>query len=194
MIILASASQARMRLLADAGLEVAAEASRIDEAQIKSEQALLSFERLAIFLAQAKARDVSQRHPGKLVLGADQLLDCEGKLYDKPKDGQAAASQLRTLRGKKHRLISAAALVKDGAVLWHHVEEAVLRMRDVSDDFISSYLEREGDLALQSVGAYRLEGLGAQLFETVKGDHFTIQGLPLLALLRELRNRGELPA
>jgi len=193
-ILLASASQARLRMLKEAGLDVAAIPSRIDEAALKQAYRHLPPDALALLLAEAKAKDVSSSHPDIFVVGADQVLDCEGRLFDKPASLPAAREQLLALKGRTHRLIGAVVLVRDGKVLWRHAEEARLRMRDFTQGFLVAYLEREGETALASVGAYRIEGLGAQLFESIEGDHFTIQGLPLLALLEELRHRGEVAA
>jgi septum formation protein len=191
-IVLASASVARRRMLEEAGVDFLIEASRVDEDEIKRQEALHMPDNLALRLAEAKAFDVSLRHPGLIVLGADQVLVCSGRAFDKPADRQQARDQLLALRGHTHRLVSAAALVRDGVLLWHGVDEARLHMRDFSDDFLKLYLEREGDFVLHSVGSYRIEGWGAQLFERIEGDHFTIQGLPLLPVLAELRKRGEL--
>lgn len=192
MIVLASASAARQRLLLQAGIDITVDAAHIDEAAIKRRHAHEAPEDIALLLAEAKALAVSQRHPGMHVLGADQLLEAKGRLYDKPADLDEAKAQLLSLRNGEHRLISALSLVRDGVVIWRHVESAALRLRAFSDGFLQSYLEREGDFVLQSVGAYRIEGLGAQLMDGIDGDNFTIQGLPLLALLEKLRDLGEI--
>lgn len=147
-------------------------------------------EEAALALAEAKARKVSQGRPGDLVIGADQGLECEGAWFDKPRDRNEARQQLLALRGRTHRLLSAVAVATDERVLWRHVEEARLTMRVFSDDFLESYLTRSGDDVLQSVGAYRLEGIGAQLFQKIEGEYFTILGLPLFPLLDFLRNEG----
>ena len=138
-------------------------------------------------LAELKAQRVSAHWPGALVVGADQILECNGQWFDKPVDRDHAAAHLRALSGRGHRLISAACVVRDGARIWHYRDEARLTMRPLSGEFISSYLDALGNQALTSVGAYQLEGLGAQLFERVEGDYFTILGLPLLPLLAFLR-------
>jgi septum formation protein len=194
MIVLASASKARQRMLTEAGVDHIVDPSRIDESAIKRQEAIHLPDNLAHRLAEAKAMDVSKRHPGRLVLGADQVLISSGRIFDKPDTQAVAREQLLALRGRTHRLISAAAIAKDGNLLWHGAEEARLHMRSFSDAFLKLYLEREGDFVLQSVGAYRIEGPGAQLFEKIEGDHFTIQGLPLLAVLGKLRDFGELAA
>jgi len=189
-VVLASASASRRALLRNAGLAVACEAARIDEDEIKvalkAEGA--DPERVAETLAELKAQRVSRRHAGALVIGADQMLDCNGVWFDKPSDRAHAAAHLKALSGREHRLISALCVVQDGARLWHHLEEARLTVRTLSDTFIDDYLDAVGDAALASVGAYQLEGLGAQLFGRIEGDYFTILGLPLLPLLDFLRN------
>lgn len=194
-VILASASQARRRLLDNAGVGFACEPASIDEAAIKESLKAEGArpEQAAETLAELKALRVSQRHPGALVIGADQLLDCDGIWFDKPRDRAQAAAQLRALSGRTHRLISAVVVVRDGQRSWHHVATARLTVRPLDAGFIESYLERAGDQVLASVGAYQLEGLGAQLFSAVEGDYFTILGLPLLPLLDYLRNHGALP-
>jgi septum formation protein len=121
-------------------------------------------------------------------------LECDGILFDKPSDLAAARSQLMALRGREHRLLSAVVLVRDGERVWHHVDRATLTVRDFSTDFLDRYLRSAGDTALSSVGAYQLEGVGAQLFAAIDGDYFTILGLPLLPLLDILREQGILPS
>jgi septum formation protein len=127
------------------------------------------------------------------VIGADQVLDLEGRLFDKPPDLAAARAHLRALSGKAHTLTSAVAVARDGAIVWRRVETARLQVRPLAPDFIDAYLAAAGDTVLRSVGAYEVEGLGAQLFAAIAGDHFTIQGLPLLALLDHLRQSGVVP-
>jgi septum formation protein len=141
-------------------------------------------------LAELKAQRVTRRHPGALVIGADQMLECEGVWFDKPSDRAAAREQLLALRGKTHQLVSCAVIVRDGERLWHKVDRARLTMRNFSENFLDGYLDAVGDEVLYSVGAYQLEGLGAQLFQRVEGDFFTILGLPLLPLLGFLRVHG----
>lgn len=191
-LVLASASATRLRLLAEAGVAAIAEPADIAESEIiaslRAEGALAG--ECAAALAEAKASRVSARHPGALVIGADQILDCEGEWLEKPRDLDAARAQLRRLRGKPHALLSAVAAVRDGGRLWHALDRAELLMRPFGDAFLDDYLARTGSEVLHSVGAYRLEGLGAQLFERVEGDFFTILGLPLLPLLGFLRQQG----
>jgi septum formation protein len=129
-----------------------------------------------------------------LVVGADQILECDGVSFDKPADLAAARDQLRALSARSHDLVSAACIVQDGERLWHAVDRARLWVRPLGEEFIERYLGAVGDAALAGPGGYQIEGLGAQLFERIEGDHFTILGLPLLALLEYLRARGVLAA
>ncbi len=138
-------------------------------------------------LAVAKAVRISNRHGDALVIGADQMLECEGVWYDKPADSDKARSQLKALRGRSHQLISCVSVVRDGQRMWHHTARAELTMRSFSDDFLDDYLETAGPDILDSVGAYRLEGMGVQLFSAISGDYFTVLGLPLVPLLDFLR-------
>ena len=133
---------------------------------------------------------VSTRRRNALVIGADQVLVLDGALFDKPVDRADAAATLRRLRGRRHELVSAVAVVLDGATIWRHAEAAHLTMRPFSDDFLDAYLDAVGEAAYASVGAYFLEGAGIQLFSEIEGDFFTILGLPLLPLLAFLRERG----
>lgn len=195
-IILATASPARLALAAAAGLVCQGDAAHIDEAAIKDALAAEGASALetAITLAEMKAVHVSRRHRGQMVFGADQMLECDGRWFDKPVDPAAAADQLKDLRGKTHHLISAVVAVRDGQRLWHDSDTAALTMRRFSDDFLESYLQAEGDSILGSVGAYRLEARGAQLFSRIEGDYFTILGLPLLPMLDFLRSNKVLPS
>jgi septum formation protein len=191
-VVLASASRARLELLRHAGLRLRAEPARVDEAEVKVS---LRAERAdaaaaAETLAELKAQKVSQRAPGALVIGADQILECEGRWFDKPPDRAAAAAHLRALGGKTHALVTAACVVCGGVRIWHIREAPRLTMRPLDTAFIEFYLDAAGPEVLETVGAYRLEGLGAQLFTKVSGDYFTILGLPLLALLGFLREHG----
>ncbi|MBI2235885.1 MAG: Maf family protein [Magnetospirillum sp.] len=194
--MLASASAVRRRLLEEAGVRLAVEAAAVDEEAVKQAVRAESNNaaRAAEALAELKAMRVSARHPGAVVLGCDQMLDCEGRWFDKPASLDDARAHLLALKGRSHRLTSAVAAVRDGRLLWHHTEAATLTMRTFSDAFLDAYLAAAGEAALASVGAYHLEGLGAQLFVMVEGDFFTVLGLPLLAVLDFLRENGELPA
>lgn len=191
-VVLASASAIRASVLRHAGIEIEVMPADVDEGTLKqsmrAERAAAAD--CAIALAILKAQAVSQRRPGALVIGADQMLECDGTWFDKPGDRAQAAAQLRVLRGKTHQLIAAAAVVRDGAVLWRHVEPARLTVRSFSDGFLDAYLAAVGDAVCQSVGAYQLEGIGVQLFSHIDGDHFTILGLPLLPLLEFLRRQA----
>lgn len=187
-MILASASVSRARLLAAAGVAFTVVPAGIDEDAVKT--SLRRPRAVAEALAARKAVQVCASHPGALVLGADQVLDLDGATLSKAATRDAAAEQLKTLRGRRHTLISALTLARDGAPIWHHVDEAQLWIRDFSDAFLEDYLDREGEAVLGSVGCYRLEGLGAQLFERMEGDYFSILGLPLLPLLAALREMG----
>jgi septum formation protein len=191
-LILASGSAIRAELLRRAGVDFTVETSAVDEAEIK---ASFRAERrpaveCAFALAEAKAARVSRRRPGVLVIGADQMLVCDGVWYDKPTDLTAAREQLLALRGKRHELVGAICVLRDGERLWHVVERPALTMRRFSDEFLDAYLAAAGDSVLASVGAYQLEGRGVQLFERIEGDFFAILGLPLLPLLAFLRGHG----
>ncbi len=194
-LTLASASAVRRRLLEAAGLAFEVEMPRVDEEAAK---ASLRAEGLrprdqADALAELKALSVSRRRPG-FVIGADQMLAIEGETLDKPKDVVEARSHLMRLRGKTHELLCAAVVARDGAAIWRRVETPRLKMRAFSDAFLDDYLVQAGEAVLHSVGAYQLEGLGAQLFESVEGDYFSVLGLPLLPLFGFLREQGIAPA
>lgn len=192
-LVLASASETRRRLLAAAGVPYRAEVARIDEAEIR---ASLAAEReidaleMAAILAEMKARQVAQRHSGALCLGADQILVQDGTVFGKPEGLAAARTQLLALRGRMHQLCTAAVIVRDGREVWRSAVRARLWMRAFSEQFLDDYLAAEGAGVLGSVGGYRLEGRGAQLFDRVQGDHSGILGLPLLPLLGFLREWG----
>ena len=194
MIILASASSARRAMLDQAGVAFTVDVAAVDEEAVKQSlrQETKNPARAAEALAELKAARVSARHPGSLVIGADQMLDQEGLWFDKPRTLAEARQQLTMLRHRTHRLTSAVVAVRDGLRIWYHADHALLTMRNFSDVFLDSYLAQAGEAVLTSVGASQLEGLGAQLFLTVEGDFFTILGLPLLPLLDFLRENGEL--
>lgn len=193
-VILASGSATRRAMLERAGVPFTVHTAAVDEAAVKAamKEETRNPARVAEVLAELKATRVSARHPGAIVIGADQMLDCDGAWFDKPDSAEAAAAQLRALRGKTHRLTSAVVAVRDSRRLWHHTDTARLTMRAFSDSFLADYLARMGETARASVGAYQIEGLGAQLFLAVEGDHFTILGMPLLPLLDFLRENGVL--
>lgn len=193
MIILASESASRKAMLAAAGVGFEAVPARIDEAGVTAEMAGRSVRDVADRLAELKAVKVSLRHRGLFVLGSDSMLEVErGRWLDKPGSPDGLRAQLRALRGRSHRLVSAAVVARDGAPLWRHVESATLHVRDFSEAWLEQYVEACGEQVLSSVGGYHLEGLGAQLFTKVEGDQFTVRGLPLLAVLGWLREAGEL--
>ncbi len=192
-LILASASVGRAALLRGAGLEFRQRSANVDERALETEAAAkgdLDPGALAVMLAEAKALDVSACEPGALVIGADQVTACGGTVIHKPADAEAAREQLARLRGKTHSLNAGLCVARDGTVLWRHLDRAHLTMRDFSDAFLEAYLRSEGEALLRSVGVYRIEGPGIQLFSRIEGDHFTIIGLPLLPLLGYLREIG----
>jgi septum formation protein len=186
-LVLASQSEIRGKMLAAAGLRFEIRPANIDEREVEVKAGVSDAAAAARLLARAKAQAVSEQRPGHLVLGADQTLARGAARFSKPADRDKAIEQLRSLRGRTHELHSAVALVRDGTVLFDCVDTARLTMRDVSDRFLSDYLDMAGDAALHSVGAYQLEGIGIHLFEKVEGDYFTILGLPLMPLLKFLR-------
>lgn len=192
-IILASKSAARREVLIGAGVPFEVSVAGVDEDAVKT--AMLaqgaSARDVADALAEMKALRVSQGREG-FVIGSDQTLEFEGRLYDKAANVEAAGERLKAMRGKPHKLHSAVVVAKDGAPIWREVVTATLTMRDFSDEFLAAYLVTEGEAALGSVGCYRLEGPGAQLFSRIEGDYFAILGLPLMGLLDLLRRHGAL--
>ena len=190
-LILASESSARKRLLENAGICFETCPSHYDETSLKQKalQEGRSARETALQLAQEKALSVFRKIADEkaLIIGADQILSCQGQWYDKPVNREQAYQQIIALREKTHVLHTAVVLVYKKDVIWQHVEEPYLHMRFVTEEFIAQYLADEGEACLSSVGAYRLEGRGIQLFECIKGDSFSIQGLPLLPLLSALR-------
>lgn len=191
-VILASASTTRADILRHAGLDVTLRPAAVDEDEIKASFAAegASVVDCAIILAEMKATRISARFPGSLVIGADQILDCGGRWLNKPETIDDARRQLVSLRGRSHDLVSAAVVARNGSRIWADHDRARLTMRDFSDGFLETYLAQAGPAILGSVGAYHYEGLGAQLFERVSGDYYTILGLPLLPLLEFLRGHG----
>ena len=188
-LVLASGSAVRATLLRQAGIPFDVQNSRVDEDAIKERFADSNIDELAIKLASAKAVAVSTERPDAVIIGADQILSCEGARFDKPRDMNEAWTNLKFFHGRTHRLHSGIVLAQAGKIVWHHSAHADLTMRDFSDDFLETYLKTVGDKVLTSVGCYQLEGPGIQLFENISGDYFTILGLPLLPLLNELRRR-----
>ena len=193
LIILASKSAARRAVLTGAGVPFEVAVAGVDEDAVKT--AMLAQgatpRDVADALAEIKAVKISAGRPG-FVIGSDQTLEFEGQLYDKAETLEAAAERLKTMRGKPHKLHSAVVVAKDGAPIWREIVSATLTMRDFSDDFLDAYLALEGEEMLGSVGCYRLEGPGAQLFSKIEGDYFAILGLPLMGLLDLFRRHGVL--
>jgi nucleoside triphosphate pyrophosphatase len=193
-VVLASTSATRLALLESVGLEVEAVPSGLDErtmiAAMTQDEDDLPPADVAAILAQAKANAVSEMRAGAVVIGADQTLELDGELFVKPQTIEGARANLLRLRGKTHLLHSAVSIVRDGEQLWAGLETAALTMRDFTPQFLGRYSVAAGADMLDSVGSYRVEGIGLQLFETIDGDHSTILGLPLLPLLAELRKLG----
>jgi len=195
-LLLASASPFRRRMLEAAGLSFRVAPADIDEDALKQRllQAKSAPPAIAMALARAKAEAISAGSREALVIGADQVLAFGGELFSKPADRAQARAQLLRLRGHSHCLHTAVALAIGGKIVWNRVETATLVMRAFSDAFLARYLDEAGDRVCRTVGAYEIEGLGIQLFERIDGDYFGIIGLPLLALLAELRARGVVAA
>jgi septum formation protein len=191
-LVLASKSAIRRTLLETAGLPVEVCAADIDERAIEAKSSAQTPEAVAALLAREKAFAIARSRPGRLVLGADQVLGLGNQRFSKPSDRAAARVQLRALSGRTHALYSAVVFVQDDAVLFEYVGIARLTMRAFSDRFLDDYLDAVGDAAMASVGAYQLEGLGVQLFDRIEGDYFTVLGLPLLPALDFLRRHGSL--
>lgn len=176
-------------LLSNAGFAVDSIAADIDERAIQHSSGLKDAGDIAALLAAEKARHVSEKYPGRYVVGADQTLSLGGRLFSKPTDRAASAEQVGLLAGQTHELHSAVSVMKDGVPLFAHVSVARMTMRPLTGDQISAYIDAAGEAVTSSVGAYQLEGAGVHLFERIEGDHFTILGLPLLPLLGFLRSR-----
>ena len=189
-LVLASKSEIRRALLADAGIPVDVSPADIDERGIEQCATTRDAGDIALVLARAKAQAIAARLPGRLVLGADQTLALGERRFSKPADRAAARDQLKALRGQTHELHTAVALARDCAIAFEHREAAGLTMRAFSDGFLESYLDAMGGAVTASVGGYQLEKAGVQLFERIDGDHFVILGLPLVALLAYLRRAG----
>ncbi len=197
-LILASGSKARQSMLRAAGLSFDVVVADIDEAALRA-QLLSQYESvdptdLALYLAAEKAADVAGRYPDALVVGCDQILTTGSRIFNKAASLEQARDTLRALRGITHELISAVALAQGEEVSWSLARAAQMTMRDFSEEFLGHYLETAGEALTKCVGCYEFEGAGAQLFESIDGDYFTILGMPLLELLQELRNRGMITA
>ncbi len=195
-LILASQSPFRRMLMENAGLAFETRAAEIDERAVEAALVVRNPTppQVAEVLAIEKAQDVARRCPGALVIGSDQTLSLDGRVFHKPADMAEAKSHLTAMSGRTHALNCGIALVRDGQTLWSHVSIAHLTMRPLSASFIDRHLARVGERVLASVGAYQLEGEGVQLFERIDGDYFTILGLPLLPLLAKLRELGAIDA
>lgn len=189
-LVLASASGSRKMLLTAAGISFIADPADLDETALMAGLKDAGAEVMAGALAEQKALAVSHRHPGKTVLGGDSVIAFEGDYLSKCAGLDEARALLARLSGKIHLLVSAAALARDGALLWTHVSPCRMAMRELSPQFLDDYLVREGPAILSSVGCYHYEGRGAQLFDRVDGDYFSVLGLPLLAVLAQLRREG----
>ncbi|MCC6927166.1 Maf family protein [Novosphingobium sp.] len=192
MLILASQSQSRRAMLEAAGIAFEPIPAQVDERAIEAGLAGAAAADIALALADAKAQAVSAAARGRLVLGSDSLVEVEGRRFDKPANIEEAAAHLRFFSGKVMQLHSAAALVRDGVVVWRHVALARLKVRALSERFITSYLGHEWPAVAGCVGVFRIEARGVQLFEAIEGDHFTVLGMPLLAVLGALREHGDM--
>jgi septum formation protein len=191
-LILASQSASRAAMLDAAGVRFEARPPGVDEAAIRRELVAVPPAEVAAILAEAKSLAVSCAQPGCLVLGSDSLVDVADRLFAKPTSRAEAADQLRLFSGNTMRLTSAVVLTRDCAPVWRHVDQALLKVRRLDEQFISAYLDAEWPAIAGCVGCFRIEGRGVQLFERIEGSHFTVLGMPLLPLLGALRAQGEL--
>ena len=191
-LVLASRSAARREMLTATGIPIESAPADSDERAVEERAGALAPGEAANLLAREKARIIGGNYIGRFVVGADQTLALGEKRFSKPKDRASAREQLRALAGKTHELHSAVAVSSDGRVVFSHVDTARLTMRSLSDRFIDAYLDAAGNDVFSTVGGYQLEKIGIQLFEKIDGDHFTILGMPLFALLAFLRREGKL--
>jgi len=191
-LILASKSASRRAMLDAAGVSYEAVPANVDERAIEESLSGSSPPEVAEALSVAKAAEVAKSHPGALVLGSDSLVVVEGERFDKPTSRDNAAEHLAFFSGKAMELHSAAALVRDGGCEWSHQECARLKLRELSPEFIEHYLEAEWPEISYTVGCFRIEAVGVQLFESIEGDQFTVLGMPLLSVLGALRGQGVL--
>lgn len=189
-LLLASSSPFRRMLMENAGLTFSCESASIDERAIEATLGDASPDAVALSLAKAKALDVAARNPQALVIGSDQTMSLGERVYHKSASRDEARENLLSLSGKTHRLNSAIALARGNEIVWEHVSHAELTVRPLSEAFVDRYLTRVGEKVFLSVGAYQLEGEGIQLFSEIRGDYFTIVGLPMLPLLEKLRGLG----
>jgi len=193
-LVLASQSASRKAMLEAASVPFEARAAAVDETALKRELIGVAGANVALILAEAKAICVSLALPGRLVLGGDSVVEVAGRQFDKPRSRANAVEHLTFFSGQTMALSSAAVLVRDGAVVWRHVETARLCVRPLSAAFIDSYLDDEWPAVAACVGVFRIEARGAQLFDNIEGSHFTVLGMPLLAVLSALRLHGGLTA
>ena len=195
-IVLASGSAIRGQMLSNAGIAFEAIVPRVDEEMIKmalqAEQA--TPRDIADTLAETKARKIGGKHPDKLVIGCDQVLDIEGKILSKPQTPEEVKEQLKALRGKRHSLLSAVVVYHELKPLWRHVGQVRLYMRDISDSYLNEYVDRNWPSLQSSVGGYKLEEEGVRLFSRIEGDYFTILGLPMIEMINYLTASGDLKA
>ena len=184
-IILASASGIRLKILNDFGFNVKVEIANIDEDEIKNSllaEKFTSFD-ISRALAETKAKKISSKINDQIVLGADQVLDLEGKIFNKPENMELAVNLLNRLSGKKHSLYSSICLSKNGSTIWMHTEQTILKMKKLSDSFIKDYLKKIGLETIKKYGVYQIEGVGKDLFEEIKGDEYSVMGMPIKQLI-----------
>ncbi len=184
-IILASASGIRLKILNDFGFNVKVEIANIDEDEIKNSllaEKFTSFD-ISRALAETKAKKISSKINDQIVLGADQVLDLEGNIFNKPKNMELAVSLMNRLNGKKHSLFSSICLSKNGSTIWMHTEQSILKMKKLSDSFIKDYLQEIGLEMIKKYGVYQIEGAGKDLFEEIKGDEYSVMGMPIKQLI-----------
>ncbi len=193
-LVLASQSASRRAMLDAAGVTYEAIPAYLDERTLEASLTGATSEKIALALAEAKALAVGTERPDALVLGSDSLVAVAGRRFDKPESREQAAEHLRFFSGREMQLFSAAALVRQDRVLWSHVSLARLHVRDLGEQFIADYLAHEWPAVAGCVGVFRIEARGVQLFDRIEGDHFTVLGMPLLAVLGGLRQFGELSA
>jgi septum formation protein len=192
-IILASKSSIRINILKNAGLHFDSVDSMIDERQIQKkyqENIQFQIKDLALMLAEEKAMKVSEKYPEQLIIGCDQILECDNEIFHKPRDTSNALTDLKKLKGKKHNLITANVCVLNSRKIWQHTEISKMYMRDFTDEFIGSYVTSMKNKINKVVAGYEIEGLGIQLFKKIDGDFFSIQGISLFQLLKFLRQAG----